>query len=87
MPNKANAWKALRQSEKRAARNTRVHDGLSYLRRQYQKSLAAKDAVVATTAFRALQRALDRAAGKGVLKSNTVARLKSRAMAKLKQLG
>ncbi|MBI2482881.1 30S ribosomal protein S20 [Candidatus Uhrbacteria bacterium] len=87
MPNKANAWKALRQSEKRAARNTGIHEGISYLRRQYQKSIAAKDAAIATTAFRALQRALDRAAGKGILKANTVSRLKSRAMEKLQKLG
>lgn len=84
MPNKAAAWKHLRQTKRRTVRNDRVRDGLTYLKRQYAKALAAKDAAKADAGFRALQKALDRAAGKGVLKANTVSRLKSRAVAKLK---
>lgn len=86
MPNKAAGWKHLRQTKRRTARNDRVRDGLSYLKRQYAKALAAKDAAKAGAAFRALQKALDRAAGKGVLKEGTTSRLKARAAAKLKAI-
>ncbi|MBI4143117.1 30S ribosomal protein S20 [Candidatus Uhrbacteria bacterium] len=83
MPNKAAAWKALRQAKRRTVRNTKVKDGITYLERGYAKALVAKDAAKAQAAFRALQRALDRAAEKGVLKDNTASRMKSRAVARL----
>ncbi|MFH1098560.1 MAG: 30S ribosomal protein S20 [Candidatus Uhrbacteria bacterium] len=83
MPNKANAWKALRQSKKRAVQNKGVKDGVTYLRRGFAKALAKKDKQAATEAYQKLQKALDRAAGKGVVKSNTASRLKSRAATKL----
>lgn len=86
MPNKAAAWKHLRQTKRRTARNQGVHAGIEFLRRKYVKALAAKDAAQATGAFRLLQKALDRAAEKGVMKDNTVSRLKSRAATKLKVL-
>ena len=86
MPNKAAAWKHLRQTKTRTARNQGVRAGIDYLRRGYVKALAAKDAGGAREAFRKLQKALDRAAEKGVLKNNTVARLTSRAATKLKAL-
>ena len=86
MPNKANAWKALRQSKKRATRNKSVKDGISYLRRGFVKALAKKDKKTATEAYQRLQKALDRAAEKGVLKDNTVSRLKSRSALKVKAL-
>ena len=87
MPNKAAAWKTIRQTKKRTARNAAVKDGISYLERGYAKALVAKDAAKANTAYRALQKALDRAAGKGVLKANTASRMKSRAIARLKVIG
>ena len=86
MPNKAAAWKHLRQTKRRTARNQGVRAGIEFLRRKYVKALAAKDAVQATGAFRLLQKALDRAAEKGVMKDNTVSRLKSRAAMKLKAM-
>ncbi|MDO8598899.1 MAG: 30S ribosomal protein S20 [bacterium] len=86
MPNKAAAWKHLRQTKRRTTRNDGVRAGIVYLRRQYAKALAVKDAAKSSDAFRALQKALDRAAGKGVIKANTASRLKSRASAKLKTL-
>lgn len=86
MPNKANAWKALRQSKVRFTRNQRVRDEVAYLRRQLKRALEAADTTKATDAYRAVQKALDRAAGKGVMKGNTVSRLKSRAVAKLAKM-
>ena len=86
MPNKAAAWKHLRQTKTRTARNQGVRAGIEYVRRKYAKALVAKDRSVASEAYRALQKALDRAAEKGVLKNNTVSRLKSRAATKLKAL-
>ena len=86
MPNKAAAWKHLRQTKVRTARNDRYRAGIVYLRRGFVKALATKDAKQADTAFRLLQKALDRAAEKGVLKDNTVSRLKSRMIAKVKAI-
>ena len=86
MPNKAAAWKHLRQTKTRTARNQGVRAGIEFLRRKYVKALTAKDAGAAREAFRLLQKALDRAAEKGVMKDNTVSRLKSRAATKLKAL-
>ncbi len=86
MPNKAAAWKHLRQTKTRTARNQGVRAGIEFLRRKYVKALTAKDGAGAREAFRLLQKALDRAAEKGVLKDNTASRLKSRAAAKLKVL-
>lgn len=83
MPNLPNAWKALRQSKRRAARNARVRDGVTYLRRQYTRALASGDTTAAMTALRAFQRSLDRATQKGVVKPNTASRLLSRATKKL----
>lgn len=86
MPNKAAAWKHLRQTKHRTARNERYRAGITYLRRRYAKALAAKNHTTASETFRLLQKALDRAAGKGVIKTNTASRLKSRAVAKLKTI-
>jgi len=86
MPNKAAAWKHLRQTKTRTARNERYRAGITYLRRKHAKAIAAKDVAAASEAFRLLQKALDRAAGKGVIKANTASRLTSRASAKLKAI-
>ncbi|MFH1430612.1 MAG: 30S ribosomal protein S20 [Candidatus Uhrbacteria bacterium] len=86
MPNKANAWKALRQSKRHAVRNKGVRDGVTFLRRKLKRSLESGDAAQAGAAFKDVQKALDRAAEKGVMKDNTVSRLKSRAVTKLQKM-
>lgn len=86
MPIKDNAKKALRQAIKRTARNKAVKDELKSLRVKFRKLVTSKEVAKATEAARELGKKLDKSVTKGVLKKNTVARLKSRAMAKLNAL-
>lgn len=83
MPNKASAKKALRQTIKRTI--------LNKARKESFRS-AIKDAVKATTPHEAkklaiaAQKALDKAAKRGVIKKNTAARKLSRLMKKVNAL-
>jgi len=86
MPIKDNAKKAFRQSIKRAARNKAATDEVKSLRIKFRKLVTAKDESKATEAARLLGKKFDKAVGRGILKKNTVARLKSRMMAKLNAL-
>lgn len=84
MANIASAEKRIRQTVKRTARNkarkSRVHTAI----RKVEEAVAAGDKSAALAAFRAAQPELQRAAGKGVLKANTVARKLSRLSATVK---
>jgi small subunit ribosomal protein S20 len=82
MPIKKSAMKALRQANKRAVRNKKVKETVSFLRRTVRKSIEAKDAKATTTSVKDAIKALDKAAQNKVMKKNTVARLKSRMMKK-----
>lgn len=82
MPNKQNAKKALRQAKKREALNLIV-------KKAFKK--AVKETKVATVAefkekARLAQKALDKAAKKGVIKKNTAARKLSRLMKQAKKV-
>lgn len=83
MPNKASARKALRQSKKNAEANL--------IRRDAFKD-AIKQAVKATSKESALklvsiaQKALDKAAQRGVIKRNTASRKISRLMSKIRAM-
>lgn len=79
MPNLKNAKKALRQSERRAERNVQIKGTLDFMRRSFRKLLEEKKVDEAKKLLKDMSQALDKAAAKGVLKKNTVARLKSRA--------
>ncbi|NBS41431.1 30S ribosomal protein S20 [bacterium] len=83
MPIKQNAKKALRQSIKRMVRNKAVKDEIKSIRVKYRKSIVAKEATKAVDIARELGKKLDKSVSKGVMKKNTVARLKSRMMKKL----
>lgn len=86
MPIKQNAKKAFRQAVKRTVRNKKVTDELKTLRVKFRKLTASKEVEKAEDAVRQLGKKLDKAVTKGMMKKNTVARLKSRAMAKLNAL-
>ena len=81
MPIKPAAFKALRQTKKRTARNTKIRSDLEALVRRVRKT-AGSDAAKAADWFRQTVKAIDRAVQRGVLKKNTAARTKSR-LAKL----
>jgi len=84
MANIASARKRIRQTVKRTARNkarkSRVHGAI----RKVEEAVAGGDKDAARAAFRAAQPELQRAAGKGVLKANAVARKLSRLSARVK---
>ncbi|MDD2795471.1 30S ribosomal protein S20 [Acidocella sp.] len=84
MANIASAQKRIRQTATRTARNkarkSRVHGAI----RKVEEAVAAGNKEVALAAFRAAQPELQRAAGKGVLKANTVSRKISRLSAQVK---
>jgi len=84
MANIASAQKRIRQTIKRTARNkarkSRVHGAI----RKVEEAVASGDKGAALAALRAAQPELQRAAGKGVLKANTIARKLSRLSARVK---
>lgn len=86
MPIKKAAFKALRQTKKRQARNKKIRNNLRNLRRAFLKAVKAKQKKEAKTKYLALQKALDKAAKVGIIKKNTAARQKSQAAIKLNKL-
>jgi len=86
MPIKKSAFKALRQSKKRVLRNQRIKKNIKMLYKNCLKVIKAGDKTKALGLFQKIQKALDKAARKGVFKENTAARKKSRLMAKLNKL-
>ena len=86
MPNLKNAKKALRQSIVRAERNTKVRENIAYMRREFRKLLTDKKLDEAKTLVKNLTQALDKAVKNNVVKANTAARVKSRAMTHLNKL-
>jgi len=83
MPNKANAKKALRQSEKRAQRNKVAKAEIHPLRVSFRKSITAVELPAATELAKTISKKLDKLVSRGIMKKNTVARYKSRIAAKL----
>jgi small subunit ribosomal protein S20 len=84
MANIASAEKRIRQTAKRTARNkarkSRVHTAI----RKIEEAVASGDKAAAQAAFLAAQPEMQRAAGKGVMKANTVSRKLSRLSASVK---
>jgi len=87
MPIKKAAEKDLRQAKKKEARNKKIKKYLSYQERQFNKAVIASDLNKAKEIYLVLQKALDKAAGKGIIKKNNAARKKSRLFKKIKKLG
>lgn len=77
MPNKRNAKKALRQSIKRATRNTLVKDTFKKAVKTVNKALAAGTTEVKEQ-LRLAQQALDKAAKRGIIKKGNASRKMSR---------
>jgi len=84
MPNTKSAAKRMRIEQKRRARNRAVKSTVKTFITKAQKSIVAEPGAEATTeAIRQAISQLDRAATKGVLHRNNVARRKSRLMKRL----
>lgn len=84
MPNLKSAAKRMRIEQKRRARNRAVKSTVKTYITKAQKAIVAEPGADATTeALRQAISQLDRAATKGVLHKNNVARRKSRLMKRL----
>lgn len=84
MANKHAAEKAIRQSARRRVRNRSIRVATRTEVKNANKALASHPSESAQAVKEAIQ-ALDKAAGKGILKKNNAARRKSRLMKKLNQ--
>ena len=84
MANTASARKRIRQTEVRTARNVARRSRMRTFIKKVETAIASGDKQEASAALRAAQPEMQRAAGKGVLKANTVARKLSRLSARVK---
>ena len=86
MANSPQAAKRARQSEARRQSNAgQRNTARSYLKR-VRAAIDSGDKTTAQAAFKAAEPLIDRAARKGLLEKNAVARYKSRLSAKIKAL-
>ena len=86
MANTASARKRIRQTEKRTSRNTARKSRMRTFIKKVEEAIAKGDKTSAVEALRVAQPELQRAAGKGVVHANTVARKISRLSARIKGL-
>jgi small subunit ribosomal protein S20 len=87
MANNASARKRIRQTEKRTARNKARKSRVRSFLRKVEEAVKSGDKAAAQEAFRAAQPEMQRAAIKGVVHANTVARKLSRLSARVKSVG
>jgi small subunit ribosomal protein S20 len=80
MPIKKSAFKHLRQTKKRTQKNIGVKKNLKEFVKKVRKTIVAKDKEKLQGISSELQKVLDKAAKKCVIKKNTAARKKSRLM-------
>lgn len=78
MPITKSAKKALRSSKRKRVYNLRRKNEMHDVIKQYKKLIAAKKTEEATKLIPKLQKVIDKAAKRGVIKKNTAARKKSR---------
>jgi len=83
MPITSSAKKALRASKKKRVFNLRRKDQMKDVIKRYKKLIDAKKPDEAKKLVPELQKAIDKATKRGVIKANNAARKKSRLMKKL----
>lgn len=86
MANNASARKRIRQTVKRTERNRARRSRMRGFLRKVELAIAAGNKAEAAAALQAAQPELQRAADKGVVHDNTVARKISRLSARIKAL-
>ncbi len=86
MANTASARKRIRQNEKRTARNAARKSRMRTFIKKVEMAIEGGDKSLAEAAFRSAQPEMQRAAGKGVIHANTVARKISRLSVRIKAL-
>lgn len=78
MPITSSAKKALRASKKKKVFNLRRKNEMQGVIKEYRKLLSAKKIEEAKKLIPKLQKTIDKAAKKGIIKKNTASRKKSR---------
>lgn len=86
MANTASAQKRIRQNAKRTARNAARKSRMRTFVKKVEAAIAGGNKEAAADALRAAQPEMQRAADKGVIHDNTVARKISRLSARIKAL-
>ncbi|MBW4021944.1 MAG: 30S ribosomal protein S20 [Proteobacteria bacterium] len=86
MANTDSARKRIRQTEKRTARNVARRTRMRHVIKSVETAIAGGDKEAAQAAFRAAQPLLQRAANKGVVHRNTIARKLSRMSGRIKTI-
>ena len=86
MANNASARKRIRQTERRTERNQARKARMRTFIKKVEAAIAGGDRTAAADALRTAQPEMQRAAGKGVIHDNTVARKLSRLSARIKAL-
>lgn len=86
MANTASARKRIRQTERRTLRNQARRSRMRTFVKKVEAAIASGDKAAAVAALKAAQPELQRAAGKGVIPSNTVARKISRLAKRVKHI-
>jgi small subunit ribosomal protein S20 len=86
LANTKSALKDIRVSRTRQKRNKVVRSATKSVVRRAREAIAGDDKEAAVVALRAAESQLDRAADKGILHPNTVARRKSRLAKKLNKV-
>ena len=86
MANTASARKRIRQTVRRTERNQARKSRMRTFVKKVELAIASGDKAQATAAFQAAQPEMQRAAGKGVIHANTVARKLSRMSKRIKGL-
>ncbi len=86
MPKRPTAAKSVRQNVKRRAGNRTIRSGLRTQLKKFIKAVETGDADAAREELRLSIKALDKTAGKGLIKKNTAARRKSRLTKRVNKL-
>ena len=86
MANTASARKRIRQTERRTERNQARKSRMRTFVKKVEVAIAGGDKDQAAAALKAAQPEMQRAAGKGVIHRNTVARRLSRLAKRIKSL-
>ncbi len=86
MANTASARKRIRQTARRTVRNQARKSRMRTFVKKVEVALASGDKAQAAAALQAAQPELQRAAGKGVIHANTIARKISRLSKRVKAL-
>lgn len=86
MPNMKNAKKMVKVNKKRTVENNNYEATMKTAMKKVEKAVAANDKEQATTNLKTAIKTIDKAAAKGVVSKNYVARNKSRLTNKVNEM-